>query len=324
MAALFTNNATTTLSAGITNVATSISVTAATGALFPAPTGSDYFYATLVNSSNQIEIVKVTARSTDTMTVVRGQEGTTARAYSSADRFELRITAAGMASKLDTSGGTVAGALTVSGNMTLGSTTFNLASGTTAFGVGTANFSVGLQVGGVAVVSLTGSQTLTNKTLTAPVIATISNTGTLTLPTSTDTLVGRATTDTLTNKTVTGLDTTSTIKDSAGTSRTIGYRGSPVISAGGAAYTFALGDEGITKSNTTGGFVIPANASVAFATDTILLGYNDSASAQSLSCTSDTLRLNGTTTTGTRTIPPRGLFGVKKVAATEWVAWGVS
>lgn len=47
------------------------------------------------------------------------------------------------------------------------------------------------------------TDTLTNKTLTAPIIATISNTGTLTLPTSTDTLVGRATTDTLTNKTLT-------------------------------------------------------------------------------------------------------------------------
>jgi hypothetical protein len=47
------------------------------------------------------------------------------------------------------------------------------------------------------------TDTLTNKTLTAPVISTISNTGTLTLPTSTDTLVGRATTDTMTNKTLT-------------------------------------------------------------------------------------------------------------------------
>jgi hypothetical protein len=47
------------------------------------------------------------------------------------------------------------------------------------------------------------TDTLTNKTLTSPVISTIVNTGTLTLPTSTDTLVGRATTDTLTNKTLT-------------------------------------------------------------------------------------------------------------------------
>ena len=44
--------------------------------------------------------------------------------------------------------------------------------------------------------------TLTNKTLTAPVIASIVNTGTLTLPTDTDTLVGRQTTDTLTNKSI--------------------------------------------------------------------------------------------------------------------------
>ena len=52
--------------------------------------------------------------------------------------------------------------------------------------------------------TISGTETLTNKTLTAPVIATIvSGAGTSTLPTSTDTLVGRATTDTLTNKTLT-------------------------------------------------------------------------------------------------------------------------
>jgi hypothetical protein len=52
-------------------------------------------------------------------------------------------------------------------------------------------------------VDKTTAQTLTNKTLTAPIISTISNSGTLTLPTSTDTIVGRDTTDTLTNKTLT-------------------------------------------------------------------------------------------------------------------------
>jgi hypothetical protein len=58
--------------------------------------------------------------------------------------------------------------------------------------------------GGVTIVNVNSSQTLTNKTLTAPVISTISNnSSTLTLPTTTDTLVGRNTTDTLTNKTLT-------------------------------------------------------------------------------------------------------------------------
>lgn len=42
---------------------------------------------------------------------------------------------------------------------------------------------------------------LTNKTLTDPVISSISNGGTITIPSGNDTLVGRATTDTLSNKT---------------------------------------------------------------------------------------------------------------------------
>jgi hypothetical protein len=75
------------------------------------------------------------------------------------------------------------------------------------------------------IVGTTDSQTLTNKTLTAPVIATISNTGTVTLPTATDTLVGKATTDTLTNKSISGSTNTLTnigttaITDAAVTSR---------------------------------------------------------------------------------------------------------
>jgi hypothetical protein len=52
------------------------------------------------------------------------------------------------------------------------------------------------------VVGLDSAQTLTNKTLTAPIISTISNTGTVTLFTASDTVVGKSTTDTLTNKTL--------------------------------------------------------------------------------------------------------------------------
>ena len=47
------------------------------------------------------------------------------------------------------------------------------------------------------------TDTLTNKTLTAPTIASITNGGTVTIPSGADTLVARTSTDTLTNKTLT-------------------------------------------------------------------------------------------------------------------------
>jgi hypothetical protein len=85
-----TNNATGTLASGITNVATSITLTASHGARFPTLGASDYFYATLADASNNLEVIKVTARSGDVLTVVRGQDGFTARAYNAGDRLELR------------------------------------------------------------------------------------------------------------------------------------------------------------------------------------------------------------------------------------------
>jgi len=96
MPAVFSNNASAPLAASITASATTITVTTAQGALFPAVAAGSFYYATLVDSSNNIEVVKVTARSGDVMTVVRAQEGTTARAYAAADKIEIRVTAAGL------------------------------------------------------------------------------------------------------------------------------------------------------------------------------------------------------------------------------------
>ena len=87
------NNAFGTLAAGINSSATSITLTTGQGARFPSLSAGDYFYATLVDTSNNLEIVKCTARSTDVLTVVRGQESTTARSYSTGDRIEIRLTA---------------------------------------------------------------------------------------------------------------------------------------------------------------------------------------------------------------------------------------
>jgi ribosomal protein L18 len=89
-----TNNAFGTLNAGITNSDTTVVLQSGQGSRFPSLSSGDYFYATLIDTSNNLEIVKVTARSTDTMTVERAQDNTTARAYSTNDRFELRPTAA--------------------------------------------------------------------------------------------------------------------------------------------------------------------------------------------------------------------------------------
>ena len=96
MSVKFANNAHSTLASSISTSATSITVASGHGARFPSLTGSEFFFATLIDTSNNLEIVKVTARSTDVLTVTRAQESTSARAFSSGDRIELRVTAAGL------------------------------------------------------------------------------------------------------------------------------------------------------------------------------------------------------------------------------------
>ena len=97
MTVLFKNNAHSTLASSITDSATSITLASGHGnARFPVTASPNYFYATLIDGSNNLEVVKCTARSSDVLTVVRAQEGTSARAYSTGDRVELRITAQGL------------------------------------------------------------------------------------------------------------------------------------------------------------------------------------------------------------------------------------
>jgi len=87
------NNAASTVVGAVSSTATTVTVIAGTGILFPTLSAGDYFYATLANVAGMREIVKVTARVGDVMTVVRSQEGTLAQAFPVGSRFELRITA---------------------------------------------------------------------------------------------------------------------------------------------------------------------------------------------------------------------------------------
>ena len=93
MAIKFSNLASTTLASGVTSTATSLSVTSAS--LFPTLGSGDYFYASIGTGSGS-EVVKVTAVSGTTFTVVRGQDDTTAISHSSGVEVALRVTAASL------------------------------------------------------------------------------------------------------------------------------------------------------------------------------------------------------------------------------------
>jgi len=132
--AVYTNNATATLSSSITAASTSLTVTSGQGALFPSTASGNYFYVTLIDTVGTVEIVKVTAKTTDTFTIVRAQDGTTASAFASGSKVELRIVAAGMNEKLAKTGDTATDLaitnltvtnMSLSGNVTAGSATIS-------------------------------------------------------------------------------------------------------------------------------------------------------------------------------------------------------
>lgn len=107
--------ATTILASALTAAATSVVVSDASR--LPALSAGDYYYLVLQKFTDRtsVEVVKVTAASGNTLTVVRGQAGTTAKAFSIGDYAEQRITvgtfseyiAQAAAGKVDRSGAVV-------------------------------------------------------------------------------------------------------------------------------------------------------------------------------------------------------------------------
>lgn len=92
--ALWQDNTYGTLASGIAVGDTSIALTTGHGARFPVVTsGTNFMYATLLNSNNVLEEIHITAHaaSSDTLTVSRGANGTTAKVWSSGDRIEVRL-----------------------------------------------------------------------------------------------------------------------------------------------------------------------------------------------------------------------------------------
>lgn len=92
MGLVLKNNAVSVIPATIGVGDTSVTLYTGTGALFPLLGAGDYFYATISSITNAYEIVKVTARSGDVLTIVRAQEGTTALSFPASSRIEIRVT----------------------------------------------------------------------------------------------------------------------------------------------------------------------------------------------------------------------------------------
>lgn len=99
MGVKFKNNAASTLDTAISASDLGLTVAYGDGSLFPAAGAGDYFYMTIEATDGTYEIVKVTARSGDSMTIVRAQESTTARAFTAGALCELRITNQGLVDK---------------------------------------------------------------------------------------------------------------------------------------------------------------------------------------------------------------------------------
>jgi hypothetical protein len=223
-----TSNA-TTLASSINTTVTTLTVATGTGtALMGGVTlaggNVDIFTIAIDPDTVNEEIVYVTQRSGDTLTISRGQAGTGSPGVSgishtsgaavkhvltSDDLIFFRNNASPVASFAFS--GSTSGTTTVQATAVAGTNTLTLPATSSDTLVGKAT-----------------TDTLTNKTLTTPIIASISNSGTITVPTGTDTLVGRTTTDTLTNKTLSSGILTGTLTAGGG----VGTSGQVLASTG--------------------------------------------------------------------------------------------
>ncbi|ELI8285665.1 hypothetical protein RSG05_000236 [Yersinia enterocolitica] len=162
---LSANNASTVLSAGISASATTLTVNTGTGGLFPSPvSGTSFFKLTLVDAATGTltEIVHVTARTGDIMTIVRGQEGTTNRLWSANDIAANMMTAGTL--DLFAQSGSLGGAA----SLNVGTTAGTVAAGNDSRITGAAQFT---QLTGVIGTSRNAKMSVTAASSTATFIA---------------------------------------------------------------------------------------------------------------------------------------------------------
>ncbi|SRR6266550_1267283 len=183
---IFKNNANSTLAGAITSSAVNANLAPGSGALFPNPSTGQVFAATLIDAATQTlnEVVYVTAIATDTVTILRAQEGTTALNWLAGDFFIHQLTAGQMQSFLQSAASPSAPRIiTLSGVFTTNSTDGTVGlQRTTSLAASSTTLPGGASIGQmVAYSDLIGNFQAFPVTINAPAGMTISNQSTIVL-----------------------------------------------------------------------------------------------------------------------------------------------
>jgi hypothetical protein len=211
---------------------------------------------------------------------------------------------------------TLTGTVTSTGNLTLGGTLSNVSLTTQVTGtLPVANGGTGITAFGTGIATWLGTPSSANL---AAAVTDKTGSGALvfaTSPSLVTPVLGTPTSGNLSNCTVDGTNL-------------VGFRNIPQVSQS-AAYTLVLTDAGKhilhpSADTTARTFTIPANSSVAFPVGTAVTFINQNGGGViTIAITSDTLRLAGPGTTGSRTLAANGVATAIKVTSTEWIISGV-
>lgn len=194
-----------------------------------------------------------------------------------------------------------------------------------------------VSIEGVNVVTTSSTDTLTNKTLTSPTLTTpvlgTPSSGTLTSCTGLPVSGITASTSTALGVGSIELGHASDTTISRSAAGVIQVEGVPLFSnvpqnSKSAAYTTVLGDAQYhilhpSADTTARTFTIDSNANVAYPIGTAITFVNQhSGGVVTIAITSDTMRLAGAGTTGSRTLAADGIATALKITSTEWIISG--
>ena len=145
---------------------------------------------------------------------------------------------------------------------------------------------------------------------------TITTTGTIAIDSTVVTLTGA---QTLSNKTVTGLTSASTVLDSAGNGYAVGFRTMPLSS--NSSGTLVLSDSA-KFYYVVSGVTVPLNSSVAFDIGTVITIVSNGTAITIVPASGVTLQLANSSSAGTRSLASTGIATLLKVAVNTWFVSG--